>query len=227
MSAPVQFGYKASAEQFAPAELLELAVAAEAHGLEAVAISDHFQPWRHHGGHSPAALPWLGAAGARLRERADRHERADPDAALPAGDRRAGVRHARVPLSRPRLPRRRHGRGDERDAGDRRRVAAGQGAPAAAGRGDQADEAAVDRGAGRLRGRLLPRPAAPRSTTGRRRRCRSTWPRRGRWRRSSPAGSATASSAPAARTRTCTASCSATSRRAPRPRAATPPGSRA
>ncbi len=66
MSAPVQFGYKASAEQFAPAELLELAVAAEAHGLEAVAISDHFQPWRHHGGHSPAALPWLGAAGARL-----------------------------------------------------------------------------------------------------------------------------------------------------------------
>jgi coenzyme F420-dependent glucose-6-phosphate dehydrogenase len=66
VSARVQFGYKASAEQFAPAELLELAVAAEAHGLEAVAISDHFQPWRHHGGHSPAALPWLGAAGARL-----------------------------------------------------------------------------------------------------------------------------------------------------------------
>jgi coenzyme F420-dependent glucose-6-phosphate dehydrogenase len=28
-------------------------------------VSDHFQPWRHTGGHSPAALPWLGAAGQR------------------------------------------------------------------------------------------------------------------------------------------------------------------
>jgi coenzyme F420-dependent glucose-6-phosphate dehydrogenase len=58
----VRIGYKASAEQFGPAELLDYASAAEAVGLEIVAISDHFQPWRHHGGHSPAALPWLGAA---------------------------------------------------------------------------------------------------------------------------------------------------------------------
>jgi coenzyme F420-dependent glucose-6-phosphate dehydrogenase len=42
--------------------LLAFAQRAEADGLEIVAISDHFQPWRHHGGHSPAALPWLGAA---------------------------------------------------------------------------------------------------------------------------------------------------------------------
>jgi coenzyme F420-dependent glucose-6-phosphate dehydrogenase len=59
--APVSFGYKASAEQFAPAELLDLSLQAERSGLGTVAISDHFQPWRHDGGHAPAALPWLGA----------------------------------------------------------------------------------------------------------------------------------------------------------------------
>jgi coenzyme F420-dependent glucose-6-phosphate dehydrogenase len=58
----VRIGYKASAEQFDPATLLEYTRAAEAAGLEIVATSDHFQPWRHREGHSPAALPWLGAA---------------------------------------------------------------------------------------------------------------------------------------------------------------------
>ena len=58
----MKLGYKASAEQFGPVELLEFARHAERTGLEIVAISDHFQPWRHHGGHGPAALPWLGAA---------------------------------------------------------------------------------------------------------------------------------------------------------------------
>jgi coenzyme F420-dependent glucose-6-phosphate dehydrogenase len=58
----VRLGYKASAEQFGPVALIEFARHAERIGLEIVAISDHFQPWRHHGGHSPAALSWLGAA---------------------------------------------------------------------------------------------------------------------------------------------------------------------
>ena len=58
-------GYKASAEQFAPRELVELAVAAEGHGFESVAVSDHFQPWRHVGGHAPASLPWMTAVGER------------------------------------------------------------------------------------------------------------------------------------------------------------------
>ncbi len=58
----VRIGYKASAEQFDPPTLLEYTRRAEAVGLELVATSDHFQPWRHRGGHSPAALPWLGAA---------------------------------------------------------------------------------------------------------------------------------------------------------------------
>jgi coenzyme F420-dependent glucose-6-phosphate dehydrogenase len=59
----VRIGYKASAEQFAPRELLEFALEAERRGMELIATSDHFQPWRHHGGHSPSALAWLGAAG--------------------------------------------------------------------------------------------------------------------------------------------------------------------
>lgn len=60
----VRFGYKASAEQFAPAELLRFGVAAEEAGFDSVFVSDHLQPWRHDGGHAPAALPWLGALGA-------------------------------------------------------------------------------------------------------------------------------------------------------------------
>jgi len=58
----VRIGYKASAEQFGPVELLEFSRHAERVGLEIVAISDHFQPWRHRGGHGPSALAWLGAA---------------------------------------------------------------------------------------------------------------------------------------------------------------------
>ena len=54
-------GYKASAEQFGPRRLLSYALEAEAHGFDSVAVSDHFQPFRHTGGHAPAALPWLGA----------------------------------------------------------------------------------------------------------------------------------------------------------------------
>jgi coenzyme F420-dependent glucose-6-phosphate dehydrogenase len=58
-------GYKASAEQFGPRELLDFSVQAERLGLDSIAVSDHFQPWRHHGGHSPNALVWLGAVGGR------------------------------------------------------------------------------------------------------------------------------------------------------------------
>ncbi|HEY7175514.1 MAG TPA: glucose-6-phosphate dehydrogenase (coenzyme-F420) [Micromonosporaceae bacterium] len=60
----IRFGYKASAEQFAPSELLRYSVAAEEAGFDSVFVSDHLQPWRHDGGHAPAALPWLGALGA-------------------------------------------------------------------------------------------------------------------------------------------------------------------
>ena len=61
----LRVGYKASAEQFDPTTLLEFAVEAERRGLELAGVSDHFQPWRHTGGHSPAAIPWLAATGQR------------------------------------------------------------------------------------------------------------------------------------------------------------------
>jgi coenzyme F420-dependent glucose-6-phosphate dehydrogenase len=61
----LKLGYKASAEQFGPAELLEFGCQAEQNGFDSVFVSDHFQPWRHTGGHAPFSLAWLGALGAR------------------------------------------------------------------------------------------------------------------------------------------------------------------
>jgi len=61
----LKLGYKASAEQFGPRELVEFAVHAERAGLDSVWISDHFQPWRHTGGHAPFSLAWLAAVGER------------------------------------------------------------------------------------------------------------------------------------------------------------------
>ena len=65
--AELKLGYKASAEQFAPRELVELAVLAEAHGMDTATVSDHFQPWRHDGGHAPFSLAWLAAVGERTQ----------------------------------------------------------------------------------------------------------------------------------------------------------------
>src|ERR1700736_1320485 len=61
----LKIGYKASAEQFGSAKLLEYALLAEKVGMDSVWISDHFQPWRHNGGQAPFSLVWLGALGAR------------------------------------------------------------------------------------------------------------------------------------------------------------------
>ncbi|MDH3050159.1 glucose-6-phosphate dehydrogenase (coenzyme-F420) [Gordonia alkanivorans] len=65
--AELKLGFKASAEQFDPRELVEIAVAAEEHGLDSVAVSDHFQPWRHNGGHAPFSLAWMAAVGERTK----------------------------------------------------------------------------------------------------------------------------------------------------------------
>lgn len=65
--AELKLGYKASAEQFAPRELVELAVLAEAHGMDSATVSDHFQPWRHEGGHAPFSLAWMTAVGERTQ----------------------------------------------------------------------------------------------------------------------------------------------------------------
>lgn len=64
---PLKLGYKASAEQFGPRQLLDFTVEAEETGFDSVWISDHFQPWRHTNGHAPFALSWLGSAGERTK----------------------------------------------------------------------------------------------------------------------------------------------------------------
>jgi len=58
----LKIGYKASAEQFGTSDLLRFALLAEECGFDSVGVSDHFQPWRHTGGHAPNAFVWLGAA---------------------------------------------------------------------------------------------------------------------------------------------------------------------
>jgi len=61
----LKLGYKASAEQFGPRELLDYAVLVEELGLDSVTVSDHFQPWRHEGGHAPFSIAWMSAVGER------------------------------------------------------------------------------------------------------------------------------------------------------------------
>ncbi|TVT25787.1 glucose-6-phosphate dehydrogenase (coenzyme-F420) [Amycolatopsis rhizosphaerae] len=61
----LKVGYKASAEQFGPRDLVEYAVRAEELGLDSVMVSDHFLPWRHEGGHAPFALAWMSAVAER------------------------------------------------------------------------------------------------------------------------------------------------------------------
>ena len=61
----LKLGYKASAEQFPPRELLDFAIHAETVGFDSILVSDHFQPWRHTGGHAPFSFAWLGALGER------------------------------------------------------------------------------------------------------------------------------------------------------------------
>jgi coenzyme F420-dependent glucose-6-phosphate dehydrogenase len=63
----LKLGLKASAEQFAPRDLVEIGVLAEEHGFDSVTVSDHFQPWRHTGGHAPFSIAWMTAVGERTR----------------------------------------------------------------------------------------------------------------------------------------------------------------
>src|SRR3954470_1323093 len=67
MSVALKIGYKASAEQFGPRDLVEDAVRAEEVGLDSVWVSDHFLPWRHEGGHAPWALAWMPAVAERTK----------------------------------------------------------------------------------------------------------------------------------------------------------------
>ncbi len=61
----LKLGYKASAEQFSPKDLLAYSVKAEECGFDSVFVSDHFQPWKHTDGHAPFSFSFLGALGAK------------------------------------------------------------------------------------------------------------------------------------------------------------------
>jgi coenzyme F420-dependent glucose-6-phosphate dehydrogenase len=63
----LKLGYKASAEQFDPRTLVEFSVEAEKAGFDSVVVSDHFQPWRHTGGHAPFSFSFLAAVGERTQ----------------------------------------------------------------------------------------------------------------------------------------------------------------
>jgi len=63
----LRFGYKASAEQFAPRQLLDFAILAEQVGFDSCFVSDHFQPWRHTDGHAPFSFSWMAALGERTQ----------------------------------------------------------------------------------------------------------------------------------------------------------------
>src|SRR5450432_545421 len=64
----LKLGYKASAEQFGPKELLAFSVEAERVSFDSLFVSDHFQPWRHEGGHAPHSVTWMGALGASTKK---------------------------------------------------------------------------------------------------------------------------------------------------------------
>lgn len=64
----LKLGYKASAEQFSGTQILDFTCQAEAAGFDSVFLSDHFQPWRHTGGHAPYSLALMGAMGAKTEK---------------------------------------------------------------------------------------------------------------------------------------------------------------
>ena len=122
-------GYKASAEQFGPRDLLAFAIHAERAGFESVFVSDHFQPWRNTDGHAPHCARLAGRARDADAEGDDRDERPHAVVPLPPGGRRPGVLDARLAGRRraPDRPRPRHRRVAQRGPA-RHRVARAEGA---------------------------------------------------------------------------------------------------
>ncbi|MBX6721706.1 MAG: TIGR03557 family F420-dependent LLM class oxidoreductase [Dactylosporangium sp.] len=57
----MRIGYLLSSEEFAPAQLLEQARAAEQAGFQALQISDHYHPWTDSQGQSPLVWSMIGA----------------------------------------------------------------------------------------------------------------------------------------------------------------------
>ena len=208
----LKLGYKASAEQFGPRELLDFSCLAEEVGFDSIFVSDHFQPWKHTDGHAPNSLAWLGALGARTRRAvigtsvATPTFRYHPSIVAQAFGTLGSMFPGRVVLG--------VGTGESLNEVPSTGIAW----PGAKERRDRLREAI------RLINKLWTedrvtfegqfyRPKARRSTTSRSRRCRSGSPPPARSRPRWPARSPRASSAPAARTRSSTPSCRARSTR--------------
>ena len=135
----LKLGYKASAEQFGPRELLEFSCLAEEVGFDSVFVSDHFQPWKHTDGHAPFSLAWLGALGARTRRVQIGTSVATPTFRYHPSIVAQAFGTLGVDVPGPRRARCRHRRVAERGAGDRHQVAGRQGAAGPAARVDRAD----------------------------------------------------------------------------------------
>ena len=168
-------------------------------------ISDHFQPWRHVGGHAPNALACLAAIGERTERIVLGTSVLTPTFRYNPAIARPEVRHPR-PCSTPTAS-------SSASAPARRSTRCPSASPsgrtfkerfARLREAVRADARPLDRRAGHLRGRLLPHRRRHDLRPARGRRFRSTSRPAGRWWPSTPAGSATASSAPAARAWTST-----------------------
>ncbi len=151
----LRIGYKASAEQFGPRDLVEYAVQAEQVGLDSAVVSDHFLPWRHEGGHAPFALSWMAAVGERTSRIQLGTSVLTPTFRYNPAVLAQDVRHHGPAVPGPGHARRRHRGGAQRDRGVRPGVAGVQGAVRPAARGRPADARAVDRRGGLVRRRLL------------------------------------------------------------------------
>ncbi len=152
----LKLGYKASAEQFGPRELLDFSCLAEEVGFDSVFVSDHFQPWKHTDGHAPYSLAWLGALGAR-RTRvligtsvATPTFRYHPSVVAQAFGTLGAMFPGRVVLG--------VGTGESLNEVPATGIKwpGCQGAAGPAARGRSADQQIVDRGPGHLRGPVLP-----------------------------------------------------------------------
>ena len=176
-------------------------------------MSDHFQPWRHTGGHAPFSFAWLGALGERTSRAIIGTSvvtptfRYHPSIVAQAIGTLGSLFPGRVLLG--------VGTGESLNEVP----ATGMEWPPFKERFQRLREAIELMRRLAREERVTSRattigPPRPRSTTAPRCRCRSTSRPRARSRRGSPAGSATASSAPAARRRSCIARCCC--RRSPR-----------
>ena len=154
MTVPLRFGYKASAEQFGPNELLEFGVLAEEMGFDSVFVSDHLQPWLHEGGHAPASVPWLGALGARTSRIMIGTSVLTPTFRYNPTVIAQDFATLGVMYPGPRHPRRRHRRGAQRGEPGHRLARPARALPAPQG-GDRPHPAALVRGPRHVRGHLL------------------------------------------------------------------------